>query len=136
MGILREERILKSGSPTYTITLPSVSASAIKDYDLAEDDSLPSTAQGVKKYLPIDYVEITNDDVVNVSLIWNQVNSIYVPKGVIKEVKGINIWRLSVKNEDSSTATVANAIRLVLKRQAITVDTYLRKYKLGKGELF
>ncbi|HEY82219.1 MAG TPA: hypothetical protein G4O01_02900 [Dehalococcoidia bacterium] len=134
---IREERILKSGSPIFTISVPSINPGESQDYDLAEEDSLPSTAKEARKYLPLDYCEVTNDDPnCAVSLVINQVESLYIPAATIKSISGKNMWRIAVKNNDASTATTAGKIKLVLQRQPITVDKYLRKYKLGRGRLF
>jgi len=130
MGNLREERILKSGSAPFFLSLPAIAAGGFQDYD---PERTPALVNAIK-YLPLDFAEITNDDTVPVYLIINQVDKFYVPASTIKAIKDKNIWRVSVQNAGASTST-ADKIKFVLQRQPITVDTYLRRYQLGGRRL-
>ena len=125
---LREQRILKAGSPMYSLALDALAPGATKVFDLQSRSE--SALFGADKYLPLDFVEITNDDTVAVYLIINQVDKFYVPASTIKAIEDKHIWNVAVQNLDATTATGANKIRLLLQRKPVTVDKYLRRFQL------
>lgn len=133
MGNIVDERILKSGSPPFTVFVGALAAGAVQDYDLQTENDSGLTGTG--DYLPLDYVEVTNDDVVPIYLIINQVDKFYIPAATIKKVSERNIWRLAIQNVHASTTSTANKIVLVLQRKPLTVDTYMRKYQLSGRRL-
>lgn len=131
MGNLREERILRSGSEPFPISIGALTAGASVTYDPETN----TTLQAARKYLPLDFCEITNDDTMAVYLILNEVDKFYCPAGTIKAIKDKHIWRVAVQNLGASTLT-ADKVRLVLQRLPLTIDTYVRKVSLQGGRLW
>lgn len=127
MPSLREERILRSGSEPFIYSLAALAAGVSKEIDPSNDSSYPAAA----KYMPLDFAEITNDDIVPVFLIINQTDKFYCPASTIKAIKDKPIWRVGVQNAHATTATTVDKIKLVLQRLPITVNTELRRQHSG-----
>lgn len=133
MGYLREERIIRSGSPMYTVKVPAIVAGALKGYDLESQSD--SALVGINRFLPVDFLEVTNDDVVPVYVIINHADQLYIPASTIKSVSDKNIWHVDVKNAHATTTSTADKIVMTLQKQPITEDKYLRRFKLSGGKL-
>ena len=128
---VRQERILKSGSEYFTIALPVIAAGAFQIYDIDTATELIAA----RKYKPLDFAEITNNDIVDVELSLDFLDTFLVPKGVIKTISERAFCILKVKNISAVDST-ASKIYLTLQRLPITVDTYVRKFQLGSRGLF
>ena len=61
---VRQERVLKSGSEYFTIALPAITAGNFKIYDIDTATEL----EAAKKYKPLDFIEITNNDTVDIEV--------------------------------------------------------------------
>ena len=122
--IVREERIKREGSPYFTYTLPSISAGEY--HSLVVGDDIPQS----RKYLPLDFIEVTNNDSVSIEFQINEGDTFLVPAGVIKTVTERPIRRIRVKNKDTTTATIEGKIVLLLQAMPITTDKFVRRFKL------
>lgn len=121
---IREKRILKVGSPAYQQILPNIAASGVLAYMVNQ------ISADAEKYLPLDWVEVTNLSVVNISIRLDDGDTFLVPHGVIKAIEDKPYRRLRITNEDAVVATGANLIILQLQRLPITQDTYIRRFKI------
>lgn len=121
---IREKRILKAGSPAYQKRLPDIAAGAFVSYMVSD------IAKDAQKYLPLDWIELTNLSTVDVSLRLDDGDTFLIPHGVIKAIEDKPYRRVRIKNEDATSTTGAEKVILQLQKLPITVDTYIRRYKL------
>jgi len=128
---VRQERILKEGSEFFTIKLPAINAGDFAIYDIDTSTELAAA----RKYKPLDFIEITNNDTIDVQVILNFQDSFVVPKSVIKTITERPIYSIKVLNIGASATTV-DKIVLTLQRMALTTDQYVRKFTLGSRSIF
>jgi len=120
----RQRRIIEDGSPFYSWTPASIAASASSAIDL--DSQFPES----RKYRPLNWLEIVNADVVDVSLICNgNANEThYVPAGVIRVIdQGIGLNHLNITNLNAATATVQGKIVVKARRKPADADDLARR---------
>jgi len=84
----------------------------------------------MRKYLPLDWIEITNMTTVNVSLQLDDGDIFVIPSGVIKTIEDKPYRRIRVVNLDAAAATGDDNVIIQMQRQPITQDTYLRRFKI------
>ena len=128
---VRQQRVLQNGSEYFTIKLGVVTAGDFVIYDIDTSTELAAA----RKYKPLDFIEITNNDAVDVELSLDFQDTFLVPKGVIKTISDRSFHSIKVKNI-SGTDTTADKIRLMLQRMPITTDQYIRKFQLGRRSIF
>jgi len=116
--LTRLERIKKEGSPFYTWIVPVTAATAQSAIDIATQFPL------ARKYAPLDWLEIVNNDAVDLTLILNGQGGEYlnVPAATTRPVIGKALWRIAVRNDDAVADSVLNAIVVTLRRQPKTID--------------
>ena len=123
-SIVREKRIQKSGSPYFNIELPTIAASGVKAYMATDID------EAVRKYLPLDSIEVTNLSTVDVTLCLDDGDIFIVPHGTIKSIEDKPFRRFRITNRDTVNETGASKILIQMQRLPITIDTWVRKFKL------
>jgi len=128
---VREQRILQYGSEYFPIKLPAIDAGDFVIYDIDNSAEL----EAARKYKPLDFVEVTNNDTVDIELTLDFKDTFLVPKGVIKTISERSFFCLKVKNIGTA-ATTANKIVLTLQRMPITTDKYIRTFQLGRRGIF
>jgi hypothetical protein len=128
---IRQERILREGSEFFTIKLPAINAGDFAIYDIDTSSELAAA----RKYKPLDYIEITNNDTVDVRVMLNFQDEFVVPKSVIKTISERPIYSIKILNIGASATTV-DKIVLTLQKMALTTDQYYRRFKLGSRSLF
>lgn len=119
--LIREERIKREGSPYYNYNVQVVAAAANvvivpREYWAAS-----------RKYEPLDWAEIVNNDVVDLTACWNGNNTIIVLAGTIRYIEGGPIHQLRLTNIDGATSTTANKIRVTMRREPWTIDKWARR---------
>jgi hypothetical protein len=129
--IVRQQRVLQYGSEYFTIKLPSISAGNFTIYDIDNSSELSAA----RKYKPLDYIQITNNDAVDIEVSLDFQDTFLIPKGVIKTISERSFYSFKIKNIGSG-ATTADKIVLTLQRMPITTDQYIRKFKLGQRSIF
>jgi len=130
---VRQERILQNGSQYYTIKPGAIAASAFTIYDIDTSSELAEA----RKYKPLDYIEITNNDSVDIQITLDFLDSFVVPAGVIKTISERSYRTIKITNLDTGSATTADAIILTLQRMPLTTDQYIRRFQLNRrGGLF
>jgi len=124
LSLLREQRILKHGSPYFLKECGAIAAGEFVVYELKD------LSAHAPKYEPLDFVEITNlDDSSSLSVRFDDGDSIIVPAGAIRKVEQKPFRRLKIKN--LGTAEIAaGKVSVLAQRMPITVDTYIRRFKL------
>jgi len=131
ISVIRQQRVLQNGSEYFTIKLPAVSAGDFAVYDI--DSSAALTA--ARKYKPLDFIQITNNDSMDIEICLDFADTFLVPKGVIKTISERPFYSVKVKNIGTGSTT-ADKIVLTLQRMPITTDQYIRKFKLGQRSIF
>ena len=121
---IRQRRILKHGSPSYQLSMATLAAAAVYA------NMLTGINPDMRKYLPLDWIEITNMATVNVSLQLDDGDIFVIPSGVIKTIEDKPYRRIRVVNLDAAAATGDDNVIIQMQRQPITQDTYLRRFKI------
>jgi len=117
----REQRLLASGSPTFSTRNSSeIAASGKWIYELEG-----TTAH---KYLPLDSITIANTSSCPIQLTVGS-HVLLIPANSIRTKDKIAYTNVVIDNLDSSNAISENSIQLTMWREPITEDTELqRKY--------
>tara|TARA_Y100000310_G_scaffold195710_1_gene195740 strand:- start:240 stop:665 length:426 start_codon:yes stop_codon:yes gene_type:complete len=116
----RQERIKKEGSEYFTWPVPATAAAARSSINVSQQ--FPRS----RKYAPLDWLEIVNNDVVNLTLTINGSETLPVPAGTIRVVDNKALHELGVTNNDAATTSVLNDIIVSLRRQPTTIDKWAR----------
>ena len=118
--LVREERIKREGSPYYTWIYPVTVAAA--QAAISIEHQFPAAA----KYKPLDWLEIVNNDVVNLTLFMNGSDRLTVPAGTIRTVENKALWHIGIRNDDAAAASTLNSIIVTLRKQPMTIDQWAR----------
>ena len=121
--LVRQARIKREGSPYYTYTVGVIAAS--DSAVLIPRIYFPES----KKYEPLDFIEIVNNDVVDLSLAINGQDHFVCLAGTIRTIEAMPLHEIRIINNDAATATVAGKIILTLQRQPLTIDKWVRMQK-------
>jgi hypothetical protein len=121
--IVRQARIKREGSPYYTYSVGVIAAGG--SVVLIPRDYFP----GSKKYEPLDYVEVVNNDVVDLSICVNGEDTFVSPAGTIRSIEGQPLHQLRITNTDAAAATTSGKTILTLQRQPLTIDKWARMQK-------
>ena len=117
---VRAERIKREGSPYYTY-VPGIIVAT--EWDVL----CPSTQFPIsKKYEPLDWLEIVNNDAVDISIAINGHDSFLVLAKTIRTIDGLPLWQVDITNNSAVTDSVAGKIVLSLQRQPLTIDKWAR----------
>lgn len=120
---IRQERIKREGSPYYGYNVGVVAAAA--SVVLVPREYFPAS----RKYEPLDWAEIVNNDVVDILMCVNGEDTIIVLAGTIRYIEGQPLHQIRITNNDAATSTTANKIRVTVKREALTIDKWARRQK-------
>ena len=118
----RLQKIRKEGSPYYLYT-PGIIAAGADEY-FHVDTSFPLS----RKYAPLDWIEITNNDSVALTITINGTQPFPCPAGTIRTIDEMPIRSVNVHNDDGATGTTAGLVRITLQRQTITSDRFVRRF--------
>jgi len=121
--LVRQARIKREGSPYYTYTVGVIAAS--DSVVLIPRTYFPES----KKYEPLDFIEIVNNDVVDLSLAINGQDHFVCLAGTIRTIEAMPLHEIRIINNDAATATVAGKTILTLQRQPLTIDKWVRMQK-------
>ena len=121
---VRTQRILKHGSAWYLKNVEELTAGAWTIYSLAD------LSADAPKYEPLDYVEVTNVDTSSaVRLVLDHGDSLLVPPSAIRTLDNHPFRTLQIHNEGASTIA-AGKVSVLARRAPITVDKYIREFRL------
>ena len=118
--LVRQERIKRQGSPYYTWVVPVTATTATSVI------SVESQFREARKYEPLDWIEISNNDVQDLTLTINGGDRFPVPAGTIRTISNKALWHIAITN-DGGANTVLNKIIVTLQKQALTIDKWARK---------
>lgn len=119
----RRKRADKYGSPYCHLQLPAIAAGVTKIYEIDTDSELA----GWLKYAPLDFLEITNNDDVDLQLTFDQQQKFYIPSGSIKAFDRKYWRRFEVKNLDAATTSTLGKVVIIVQKMALTQDEMLRR---------
>lgn len=123
-NIVRERRIQKAGSPYFNLELPTIPPQGIKAYMVTD------VSEAARKYLPLDYIEVTNLAIVDVMLCLDDGDSFIIPHGTIKSIEDKPFRRFRITNRDITNETGNAKVLIQMQRLPITIDTWIRKFKI------
>ncbi len=119
----RLERIKREGSPTYTWAVPVTATTATAVI------YVPTQFPGSRKYEPLDYIEIVNNEPLNdLTLTINGKETRVVPAGTIRTIHGtgVALWHIAVTN-DGGVNTTLGAIMVTLQKEPQTIDKWAQR---------
>jgi len=122
IAFTRAERIKREGSAYYTYQLQILAATA--SISIYPDTQFPLS----RKYSPLDWLEITNNDAVDVTIRVNNRDSFVCPSKTIRKVVNTPLRHITITNNDAAVATIANLVTLNLRKRPITVNDLARDY--------
>ena len=119
----RTARAKRGGSPYFTYTPGAINAAANTQIEIAT--SFP----GARKYEPLDYIEIINNEAANqitVSINGSSASAsriFTVPARTMRIAEDdVQIWTVNVQNDGAGVTTAGNIIIRLKKRPAIIDD--------------
>ena len=128
---VRQQRVLREGSQYFSISLGVITAGDFVIYDIDNSTELKEA----RKYKPLDFLEVINNDAVDIQVTLDFQDTFLIPKGTIKTISERSFYILKIKNIGTGDSTAAKIV-LTLQRMPITTDQYIRKFQLGKRGLF
>ena len=117
----RQQRIKKEGSEYFSWTVPVTAAGVTSHINIGQQFTQ------ARKYEPLDWLEICNNDVVNLALIINGDTVLPIPAGTMRTVDNQALWQIGIRNDDAAAATVLNLVQVTLRRQPLTIDQWARR---------
>lgn len=117
----RQDRIKKEGSEYFTWNTPATAPAGISIIEISRQ--FPRS----KKYEPLDWCEVMNNDVVDLTLIINGSETLPVPAGVIRPVIKHHLWQIGIRNDDAAVTSTLNKIVVSLRRLPVTIDDWARR---------
>tara|TARA_Y100000310_G_scaffold74106_1_gene70238 strand:+ start:478 stop:906 length:429 start_codon:yes stop_codon:yes gene_type:complete len=119
---IRADRIKREGSEFFTYVMAATAATVEVFFEVAHQ--FPRA----RKYAPLDFLEITNNDVVDLTLRINQGQRFSVPAGTMRTIRQSagGIWQVGITNDHAATSTTQNKIVLSLRRMPMTIDDWAR----------
>ncbi len=117
----RIERIKREGSPQYSWTVPATAAGAASVIEVRQQFPL------ARKYEPLDWLEIVNNEAVNnLTIAINGTALVQVvPARTIRTIEGQPLWHISIINE-GAVITTLGSITVTIQRQPLTTDRMMR----------
>ena len=117
MRLRRARRVITDGSPPYRYAVQVVAALASVEFDVGTQ--FPDS----RKYEPLDWIEIYNNDAVDLTITINGTIQYKVSAGTVRQINNQALWHVRVTNDDLlAVATVADEIILTMQREAMTAD--------------
>lgn len=117
----RDDRMFREGSPFYSHPLPSLALSTWTA-TLWTSDLWPDS----RKYEPLDYIEVTNNDAVDLLLLMDTGDSVPVPAGTVRGRVDRPFRSFRIRNEDAAAATVLGKVYIVAQRRPTSIDRWAR----------
>ena len=114
----RIKRAMAEGSPVYSYLPMAMAAGA------SINQSVELQFPKAKKYEPLNWIEVVNNDAQSINLVINGTDTYYVPAGTTREVKR-PIWLYRLTNIGAA-ATVIGLIRVQLQRLPEDADSIAR----------
>ena len=121
--ITREETVKKEGSEFFTWPVPATAPAGISQIEIAQ--YFPRA----RKYQPLDFVEVMNNDAVALTLFITGGIQLPVPASSARPVVGLKLWQIGIRNDDAAVTSTLNSIIVSLRREPETVDDWARRQR-------
>ena len=117
---VRQERIKREGSPYYTWQVPATAPGGTSVINVNAQFPLS------RKYAPLDWLELANNDAVDLTARINNNDSFACPAGTIRTIDNIALHYIAVTNDHATTTSTLNKITITLQKQPLTMDKWIR----------
>lgn len=121
VAIIRKERIKREGSPSYTWHIGVVAGAATSA--IYVPDQFPES----RKYTPLDFITLTNNDAVDLMLTINGSDTYFTPAGTITTIRNVGLWHIQIENLHATQSTVTKKIYATLQKEPQTIDKWAQK---------
>ncbi len=113
----RQRRTDQDGSPIGRLNFPATAAGVVVQY------AVRSQWPELQKYAPLDWLQVSNNDVVDLDVTINGQGgeSFYVPAGTIVPILR-PFEHIRIENLDSAVATTLGKVRIRVQRRALDAD--------------
>jgi hypothetical protein len=123
---VRLERVKREGSEPFVWAVPATATTAYSYIKVSNQFPL------ARKYEPLDFIEIVNNENSNGLLIYinGRMGEVFtMPAKTMRTAEGLHIWSVEVYNEGLTTTTL-NAVRITLQKLPLT-----QPYQVSRGEM-
>lgn len=110
------------GSPVFPIVIGNIADGAFETHDLNEDNSVYA------KYIPYDYVEITNLSALTLTLTLNDIHEFVIPPSVSLAKSDLPFRRFKITN-NSGAGLTGTDVKVSVQHQPLTQDKLVRRPK-------
>lgn len=118
----RMSRVRKNGTGFYTLVITTLAAGT---YQFAE---MEITFPALKKYGQPNWIEVANNDVVDVTLYINGMSDyIQVLAGTIRNLRRPAIFQIAIQNNDAASAITANKVVVKVRYAPVDADELARE---------
>lgn len=123
IALNRLKRIDREGSPIYPFSVPQIAASSYLERCIA------TQFPDAKKYEPLNWTEVINNDSVDIDLYLNGVGGDYfhIPAGTCRPISRTAVWHYRIANCDAVTASTAGKIKISFQRLPLDADEAARR---------
>ncbi len=122
--LTRRDQIAIEGSPPFEWDNPQILANATWSLNL-ENDGITYGTQ-IQKYLPLDFVEVLNDQVEDLNLVINDTLTYRVLGNSVRTVTGRRITAVKLVNQSANTIAAA-AFKVIVERTPLSSDEATRR---------
>lgn len=116
----RREKIKRCGSPYFTLTPAAIAAGSYQAWNIAQ--SIPAA----QKYEPLDWIEIVNNDQVDLTISLDGGDTFKVVKKTIRTISEKRFRYIKLTNDDAVLASTEGSIVITVRREPMTVDKWVR----------
>ncbi len=117
----RQQRVDREGSPFFRYRVPAIAAGGFLSVDY-DDISLEA-----RKYEPLDFIQITNNSNVLLSLQISPGQEFPIPGGTIVIIKERAITNIRIQNRSGSVVLTAGEVEIIFQKSPITEDKVIRR---------
>jgi len=123
IALNRLKRIDEVGSPVYPFNVPVIAAATYIEQDIA------SQFPAARKYQPLDWTEIINNDTVDLNLYLNGTGGDYyhIPAGTTRIINRTAVWQYRLTNCDAVTDTTLGKVKISFQRLSLDADEQARR---------
>ena len=125
----RLQQVGIEGSPTFEFDNPQILANATWQLNL---ESQPEYGNQIAKYLPLDFIEVLNDQSENLNLVLNDVSVYRVLGNAQRSVENRKFTGVKLVNQSANTIA-ANTFKVVVERLPLTQDSAVRRAARAKA---
>jgi hypothetical protein len=117
----RQRQTRQAGSDSYDWSVPATAPAGISSIEVATH--APASA----KYVPLDWIDVVNDDSVNLSILINGKVARRVPAGSARSWFDPGIRQVGVRNDDAAVTSTLTAIIVTVQKLPFDADQKARE---------